>query len=302
MGLLYDPVFLEHRTPPGHPESPRRLLSVMEGLAASGLADLVDRLPVAPAPAGAVEAVHDRGYLERIAEPGERWLDPDTYRSGSSWEAAVAAAGAVCAAVDACRAGAVRRAFCAVRPPGHHAARGRAMGFCLINNVAVATRHAQSRGYRRVMVADFDVHHGNGTQEIFYEDGTVYYFSTHQGGHYPGTGAASERGAGEGTGCNRNVPLPAGAGDRELLAAWGELFPSDLERFGPDICLVSAGYDLHAADPLAGLAATDAGIRELVRAVLRACGPIPVVATLEGGYHHPALARGVCATVEALLE
>jgi acetoin utilization deacetylase AcuC-like enzyme len=175
------------------------------------------------------------------------------------------------------------------------------MGFCLINNAAVGARYAQSLGYSRIMVADFDVHHGNGTQSIFYEDETVFYFSTHEYPHYPGTGAASERGAGSGVGYTRNVPLRAGAGDSELRRAWEQVFPEEVAAFRPECCLVSAGYDLHEGDPLADLSVSDQGVRAIVRAILGACAGIPVVFTLEGGYQPAALARCVAITLEELL-
>jgi acetoin utilization deacetylase AcuC-like enzyme len=299
--FLYDPLFLEHATPGGHPESPGRLTAILRGLERSGLLARMRAVPVRPASRDELLAVHDAALLSELESPGARYLDPDTYRSERSWEAAVAAAGAVCAAVEACRAGEASRAFCAVRPPGHHAEPARAMGFCLLNNVAVGVRRAQALGYGRVLVADFDVHHGNGTQAAFYEDDTVFYFSTHEYPHYPGTGAASERGAGRGTGFTRNVPLRAGAGDAELRRAWQGQFAVDAAAFRPEICLVSAGYDLHAGDPLADLQASDEGVRDIVRAILEACSGVPVVFALEGGYNTGVLARCVAATVEEML-
>jgi acetoin utilization deacetylase AcuC-like enzyme len=300
-GFLYDPVFLEHRTPIGHPESHHRLTAIVEHLAQTGLLDRLERIAVRPADRAALAAVHDPAYLDGLAGRGERYLDGDTYVSAGSWKAALAAAGAACAALDACRAGLISRAFCAVRPPGHHAEPARGMGFCLVNNAAVAARHAQRIGYARVLVADFDVHHGNGTQAAFYEDDTVFYFSTHEYPHYPGTGAAGERGAGRGLGYTRNVPLPAGAGDAEIRQAYHEVLRTDAAAFRPDCCIVSAGYDLMAGDPLADLEVTEAGLRGLVRDILDSCPGVPVVCTLEGGYRLPALARGVGITIEELL-
>ncbi len=301
VGFLCDPVFLEHRTPPGHPESPRRIRSVLEEVETSGLLRRLTRVPVAPAGRAALLAVHDGTYLDELARPGERYLDPDTFLSARSWEAAVAAAGAVCGALDACRAGVVSRAFCAVRPPGHHAEPARAMGFCLINNAAVAARHAQRIGLARVMIVDFDVHHGNGTQAAFYDDDSVFYFSTHEYPHYPGTGAAGERGRGKGVGFTRNIPLRAGSGDAELLHAYHEVFRREIDSFRPDCCIVSAGYDLHEGDPLADLAVSDQGVREIVRTIVDSCAGIPLVCTLEGGYHLASLARCVGITLEELL-
>jgi acetoin utilization deacetylase AcuC-like enzyme len=300
-GFLYDPAFLEHRTPAGHPESPRRLERIIEHLDGSGaLARLVD-VPVTPASRESLLAVHHAAYIDRIERMGTGWIDPDTYCSPGSWNASLLAAGAVCRALDACRDGRIARAFCAVRPPGHHAEPARGMGFCLLNNAAVGARHAQRLGYARVMVADFDVHHGNGTQAAFYDDDSVFYFSTHEYPHYPGTGAAAERGVGRGAGFTRNVPLSAGAGDAALRQAWEETFRADAAAFGPDCCIVSAGYDLHEGDPLADLAVSDAGVRGIVRGILEACAGIPVVFTLEGGYNLATLARCVGITVEELL-
>ncbi len=301
VGLLYDPVFLEHRTPTGHPESPPRLRHIIGHLHETGLFAQLKSLPVTPVDRDALLAVHETAYLEELARPGERYLDPDTYISSRSLEAALAAAGAACRALDACRAGEVARAFCAVRPPGHHAEPARGMGFCLINNAAVAARHAQRIGYARVMIVDFDVHHGNGTQAAFYKDDTVFYFSTHEYPHYPGTGSADERGAGKGRGCTRNIPLPRGSGDVEMRHAYHEILPEEVADFKPDCCIVSAGYDLHEGDPLADLVVSDQGVRGIVRDIIEACPGLPVVCTLEGGYHPGTLARCVGITIEELM-
>ena len=301
VGFLFDPVFLEHRTPPWHPESPQRLSSILNQVAGGGLLAKLTSILVVPATREDLQAIHENAYLDELALPGERYLDPDTFISTRSWEAALAAAGAVCSALDSCRAGEVSRAFCAVRPPGHHAEPARGMGFCLINNAAVAARHAQRIGYQRVMIVDFDVHHGNGTQAAFYDDDTVFYFSTHEYPHYPGTGAAGERGSGKGLGFTRNLPLRAGAGDAEMRQAYQVTFRDEAAAFRPDCCIVSAGYDLHEGDPLADLAVSDQGVREIVRAIVEACPGIPLVCTLEGGYHLATLARCVGITLEELL-
>jgi len=300
VGFVYDPVFLEHRTPAGHPESPRRLARIVEHLESAGMMQGLVRVPAVPAERQGLLAVHDAAYLDRLSTFGEGYLDPDTYCSSRSWEAARLAAGALCCALDACRSGGISRAFCAVRPPGHHAEPSRGMGFCLINNAAVGARYAQRLGYARVMIADFDVHHGNGTQAAFYDDASVYYFSTHEYPHYPGTGSASERGAGKGLGFTRNLPFPAGAGDAEMRRAWQEVFREDVTAFRPDCCIVSAGYDLHEGDPLADFSVSDEGVRAILRGILEACTGIPVVCTLEGGYQLQTLARCVAITVEEL--
>lgn len=301
VALLYDPVFLEHETPPGHPEGTGRLRRIMDHVARGGLRERLEHLAPEAADREALLAVHDGAYLDLLALPGERYLTGDTYLSPGTWKAAQHAAGAVCTAVRACRDGVVERAFCAVRPPGHHAERAAAMGFCYLNNVAVGARYAQRLGYGRVMIADFDAHHGNGTQHTFYEDDSVFYFSTHEYPLFPGTGASTERGAGRGSGLTRNLPLRPGSGDAEMLRAWQAVFPADVAAFRPDCCLVSAGYDLIDGDPLTDLRVTDGGLRLVVRAILEACAGLPVVFTLEGGYNQDHLARCVGHTLEELL-
>ncbi|HTR44140.1 MAG TPA: histone deacetylase, partial [Thermodesulfovibrionales bacterium] len=247
-----------------------------------------------------VEMVHHHGYVEKIRNFGEGHLDPDTYFSRGSLEASLTAVGAVMDAVARCRSGRITRAFCAVRPPGHHAEAERAMGFCIFNNIAVGARHAQKLGYDRVFIIDFDVHHGNGTQHMFEEDDTVFYFSTHQYPHYPGTGSAAERGRGKGEGFIRNIPMPNGSGDREYHAAYHEVLPGLVNAFAPDIILVSAGYDIHRDDPLAAIRVTDEGVRDIVRSILSLS--LPTVFSLEGGYDLDALGRSVVITIEEMIK
>jgi len=207
----------------------------------------------------------------------------------------------VISAVDECKAGVIEQAFCAIRPPGHHAEADRAMGFCIFNNVAVGARHAQKVGYGKVFIIDFDVHHGNGTQHIFDKDNTVFYFSTHQYPHYPGTGSDGERGQGKGQGYTYNIPMHHGAGDKDYFHAYQDVLPGLITRFDPDIVLVSAGYDLHAGDPLAGIRVTDEGIKSIVRAIVTSKKGIPYVFCLEGGYNLSSLSTSVLITVTELL-
>jgi acetoin utilization deacetylase AcuC-like enzyme len=300
VGFVYSDVYLKHRNPMGHPESAERLTSIVAALKAS---DYWGRLVhIAPRMATREEllAVHTERHVDRM-EGYVGYADPDTYVSEGSHEAALYAAGGVIEAVDRAKAGEIDRAFCAVRPPGHHAEADRAMGFCIFNNIAVAARHAQKIGYRRIFIVDFDVHHGNGTQHTFESDPDVYYMSTHQAHHYPGTGAHTERGTGAGLGATANYPMSGGAGDREYHMIYADVLPQLMRHFGPDMVLVSAGYDVLMQDPLAGIRITEEGIRFIVEATL--CIPgVPVVYTLEGGYDLGALGESVTQTVGILLE
>jgi len=226
--------------------------------------------------------------------------------SEESARVAALAAGGVLAAVDAVAEGRVRNAFCAVRPPGHHARRDKAMGFCIYNNVAIAARYAQKKhGLPRVLIVDWDVHHGNGTQEMFYDDPTVLYFGVHRHPFYPGTGGAEERGAGRGLGFTVNVPLAAGAGDAEFAAAFRDRMEPAAREFRPDLVLISAGFDAHEADPLGGMKMTPAGYADLtriVRRVAQATARGRIVSVLEGGYDLDGLAASVEAHLRALME
>jgi len=204
-------------------------------------------------------------------------------------------------ALDAVKAGEFERGFCAVRPPGHHARPQQAMGFCLFNNIAIAARYAQSIGYKKVMIIDFDVHHGNGTQDAFYDDNSVFYFSSHQAFAYPGTGMEKEKGVGKGEGFTANFLMMPDGGDDEVLDIYANDLPEYVERFDPDIILVSAGYDLHESDPLAQLNVTTEGIRKIVRLILESKRDIPYIFFLEGGYDVKALGENVKVTLEEML-
>ncbi len=300
VGFVYDDVFLLHDMPPGHPESRDRLIAITDALQRSPQWESMHHLNPRKAGEEDILAVHTASYFSEIRH-FTGYFDPDTYISPRSVEAALFAAGAVITAVDACKEGTIERAFCAVRPPGHHAEANRAMGFCIFNNVAIGARYAQKVGYGRVFIIDFDVHHGNGTQHIFEKDDTVFYFSTHQYPHYPGTGKESERGIGIGQGFTYNVPMHHGAGDKDYFHAYQDVLPGLITRFDPDIVLVSAGYDLHAGDPLAGIRVTDEGIRNIVRSIITSKKGIPYIFCLEGGYNLSSLSTSVLITVNELL-
>ena len=295
--------FAHHMTPPGHPERYQRAeaLDTVARRWASGGGALE---PPPPATREALARVHDAWYLDRLDGLRGRaaMLDEDTFTSPESVEVALLAAGAAVAAVDHTldEGG---PAIALVRPPGHHAGRGRAMGFCLYNNVAVAAAHALARGVGRVAVVDIDVHHGNGTQAMFYDDPRVLYVSVHQYPFYPGTGAAGEVGTGDGAGFTVNVPLAAGAGDADYLLAQATVMTPILEAFAPDLVLVSAGFDAHASDPLGGMRMTTEGYAALVghlKAVADARSDGRLAVVTEGGYDLSALAACAQATIDVL--
>ena len=301
VGFIYDDIFLKHETPDWHPERKERLIQIIDTLKKSGLWEKLIHIKPLRATHNDVALVHVPEYIKRIENFGKGFLDPDTYMSEDSLEASLYAAGSVIQAVEKCRKGEIQRAFCAVRPPGHHAESNRAMGFCIFNNIAAGARHAQKIGYKKVFIIDFDVHHGNGTQHIFEADDTVFYFSTHQYPHYPGTGRDSEKGIGKGEGYTYNVPMPGGSGDKEYLYVYQNILPDLVNRFKPDIILVSSGYDIHNNDPLSDIRISDEGIRGIVNSIL-SCSSNPFVFALEGGYNLSALGESVRITVEEMLK
>ena len=295
IGFLYDTLFLKHRTPNNHPEQPDRLRSLVHHLRQSGMWETLSHPSFISACDEQILAVHTRHHLESVraacASGGGMLDEGDTHAVRDSMEAAMCAAGAVISGIDAVIEKSVDAAFCAVRPPGHHAERDRPMGFCLFNNVAVGARHAQKKhGVAKVAILDWDVHHGNGTQHIFYEDPSVFYVSLHQYPFYPGTGARGERGDGKGEGSTLNIPLPAGTGEGQYLHAFMEEIIPALERFQPELLIVSAGFDAHRDDPLGGMLLADESFAKMTRMIK----PIaPIVSVLEGGYNLQALARSV---------
>ncbi|MGH2562259.1 MAG: histone deacetylase family protein [Thermomicrobiales bacterium] len=303
--LLRSPAFLGHETG-GHPENPRRLLAIGAELERQGLIAGRPHVAFEAAERTATERVHDPRYLdllERVTERGGAWLDPDTMIGPDSYEVACLAAGAAVAAVNAALDGTARRSFVLGRPPGHHATRAQGMGFCLINTVAVAAAHALARGVARVVIVDWDVHHGNGTQDIFYDSNHVLFCSVHQSPFYPGTGSAQESGAGAGRGCTINVPLAAGQTDVVFAGVFDEIFLPRIHEYRPELVLVSAGFDAHQADPVGGMRLTEAGFASLAERVVGVADEYAegrVVAVLEGGYDPPALGRCVAAVLRVL--
>lgn len=304
---VYHPVYLEHNLP-SHPENARRLKRTLEVLEDEGMLGHLKSLDPRQVTGEELQRVHGPGYIERVrrtARAGWGRLDPDTYVSSGSFDAALMAAGGVVRAAEAVLAGEIANAFALVRPPGHHATATRGMGFCLFNNVAVAARAAlATEVVERVFIADFDVHHGNGTQEAFDDDPAVLYFSAHQYPYYPGTGAEDHTGRDAGEGTVLNVPLPANVGDEGYAQVFTELVWPLAQRFRPGLILVSAGYDAHWDDPLAGMSLSLTGYarlaRELVRMADRLCDG-RIVFTLEGGYELDVLAYGVLNAFYAML-
>jgi acetoin utilization deacetylase AcuC-like enzyme len=307
-GIVLDPVFQEHDTGPGHPERSERLARIEQALTQAGLDKDARKVPLREAAAEELLKVHTKAHLDRIASTAgkdEVYLDADTPTSSRSYHAALLAAGSLMNAVDAVMSGEVNNAFAFIRPPGHHAERDRAMGFCLFNNVAVAAHHALSRhGLKRVLIVDWDLHHGNGTQHSFYEDPRVLYFSTHQYPYYPGTGGLDEIGSGPGRGYTVNVPLPGGAGDEIYDAAFAQVLDPVARGFKPELVLVSAGFDIHRLDPLGGMKVTEQGFARLagrVLAIAKEHCAGKMVVTLEGGYNLDGQAQSVVEVMKVMM-
>ena len=306
--LFYHPASLLHDTWQ-HPESPARLRAILRALEQQGWHES-DLMTPAPVSRAVLERIHDPAYIdtiEKIALSGGAYWDLDTVISPHSYDAAMLGVGAAVAAVDSVmRAEAPHTSFALVRPPGHHALRRSAMGFCLFNNVAVAADYAVQRyGLSRVMIVDWDIHHGNGTQDAFYDREDVLFFSTHRYPFYPGTGALNETGQGKGRGYTVNVPLHAGVGDRGYAPIFSDLLVPLARRYLPQLIIISAGYDAHMNDPLGDASVSAAGFAEMASVVRELAGEISeckgrVAAVLEGGYNIEALAESVVATIDVL--
>jgi len=296
--------FGEHTPPPGHPERPERQ-DVMDAVAGEFRLRGGRVAEPVPAPRDAILRVHSEGFLQALESAAGRavMLDPDTFTSSGSWEITQLAAGAACGAVDAVLEGPSTRVAALVRPPGHHSNRDLARGFCLVNNAAVAAAHALARGLARVAIVDFDVHHGNGTQEIFEADQRVLYVSTHQWPFYPGTGPADDVGAGAGRGFTVNVPMERGAADADYDLVFDQIVVPVTRRFNPELVIISAGFDAHEADPIGAMRMSTGGFARLTArlcGVADDCASGRVVLVTEGGYSLRALAESLSSSLAAM--
>ena len=306
VGLYDHPAFRAHDSGAGHPERPARLDAVRRGIEEAALESRLQLLTPRAATREELRTVHTATHIDRLAATDGRTtrLDPDTQAGPRSYAAALLAAGSVVDAVDRVLAGGIDRAFCAVRPPGHHAEADRAMGFCLFNNVAVGAARALAAGLTRVAIVDFDVHHGNGTQHIFYDDPRVLYVSSHAYPFYPGTGGLDEVGEGQGEGFTINLPLPATMGDAEYARIYREIVEPIVSAYDPELVLVSAGFDPHRDDPLAGMAVTERGFAAIAASCLEAASGTAkgrAILVLEGGYDLDGIAASTAAVVRVLL-
>ncbi|HID94723.1 MAG TPA: histone deacetylase [Candidatus Latescibacteria bacterium] len=307
-GLVYDPIYLLHNPGRDHPERPERLAFMVKHLETTGLLARLQPVPPYQASIDWVVRVHHPGYIEHVAEVcrrGHGYLNSlDTGVCCDSYHIALMAVGGVLSAIDAVMAGEVKNAFCAVRPPGHHAEADRAMGFCLFNNVAIAARYLQvNYQIERILIVDWDVHHGNGTQATFYDDPTVLYFSVHQYPHYPGSGSEREKGIDDGTGYTINVPMAAGCGDEDYVKTLQDQLEPSARKFKPNFVLISAGFDAHKDDPLSNMFVSEKGFAQMtafVKGIAEGYCDGRLVSVLEGGYNLPALANSVHVHISAL--
>jgi acetoin utilization deacetylase AcuC-like enzyme len=309
--LVYHPIFLKHDTGLHHPERASRLKSILRKLKKTHLFDKLESIQPEKADEKDIMLVHSRDYIMRIKEicsgldGRSANLDPDTVVSKDSYEAALFAAGAVKKGIDLIFERDIDNAFCMVRPPGHHAGSSKAMGFCIFNNIAIGARYVQKRyGLTRILIIDWDVHHGNGTEEIFYQDPGVFYISLHQYPHYPGTGSSDSIGTGKGKGFNLNLPMKAGSGDREYIEAFQESIIPRIEDFKPEFILISAGFDGHRDDPLSSINLTENGYYEITRIIKEAAGLYSksrIISVLEGGYNLFSLAGSVHSHLKVLI-
>jgi acetoin utilization deacetylase AcuC-like enzyme len=310
IGFVYDPAYLRHDSGPRHPENPTRLKAILNHLDAIGFRQLLAFIQPDPAPVTWIHKVHSLEYIHRVEQccmHGFTLLDsPDTGISTASYEIALLSAGGVLTAIDSVMKGTESRVFCAIRPPGHHAEGERAMGFCIFNNAAIGARYLQEKySIERVLIIDWDGHHGNGTQWIFWEDPSVFYFSIHQYPHYPGTGSRLEKGAGAGQGYTLNIPLSPGCGDKEYIEAFNDFLWAAAITFSPQFILISAGFDAHQDDPLSGMMVTEDGFEDMTRIAVNIAQKHcqgKIVSILEGGYNLIALSHSIERHLSALKE
>ncbi len=307
VGLVRDAVYQEHITSDYHPEHPDRLRAIDAMLEEEEMKDRFQLLEPREATAEEILRVHTEPYYKRIESTrgcGHAQLDPDTHVSSESYRVAKLAAGGLCVLVDAVFSGEIQNGFALIRPPGHHAEADRGMGFCIYNNVAVAARYAQDRGVaKKVLIIDWDLHHGNGTQHSFSEDPTILYFSTHQFPFYPGTGSAEEVGRNDGAGYTVNVPLPGGQGEADFLRIFQAILEPIADSFRPDLLLVSAGFDIYEQDPLGSMRVTETGFGSMAQSLMKLAEKHcqgRILFTLEGGYHLDGQAKGVKSVLNAL--
>lgn len=305
-GFAYHLDYLNHDTGPGHPERPDRLRASLAALQQSDVWDQLHHIEPTPASVAQIAYAHNPAYSEHIRQHCEREipLTYDTTVCHESFDIALLSTGGVLRAADAVATGVVQNAFAMVRPPGHHATPGQSMGFCLFNNIAVTARYLQrEHGVGKVAIVDWDVHHGNGTQDIFYQDDSVFFFSIHQSPLYPGTGSSRERGSGEAQGTTLNVPVPSGSGDDVYIRVFTDTLIPVLRDFSPEFLLISAGFDAHYLDPLAGTEITAEGFATLTDLLLAFAEDTTsgrVVSALEGGYSLEGISESVVAHVDRL--
>lgn len=309
VGIVLDKLYVDHDNGMGHPESPERILAIVDMLKHTNLFDEVIKIEPRDATKEEITLVHTPEYYDKIAATRGRpkvFLDADTSTCPVSFDAALRASGGMLSAIDSVLSGQTDRAFPLVRPPGHHAESDRAMGFCLFNHVAVGGAYlTEVKGMERVLIVDWDLHHGNGTQHMFYDTSKVLYFSTHQYPYYPGTGASTEVGSGEGKGYTVNAPLPPGMGDNEYLKIFTEILSPVIDQYRPEFTLVSAGFDTFYEDPLGGMKVTPEGFAKMTRLLTDAAekhSDGKIVFILEGGYNLDGLWISTKEVIEELLD